>query len=106
VKDLVIKQESGDLVTTSLIISEGVNMPHASVIKLIRQNVKRLENFGMVRFEIQPKPEGQRSGSDANYAILNEQQAVLLIDQIQKELFKEFNASFTLEGLECEGGVQ
>ena len=61
-------------ITTSLAIAEGVGNPHASVIKVIRQNIADFEEFGMIGFEIQPKPTGQRGGSDTEYAILNEQQ--------------------------------
>lgn len=66
-------------ITTSLAIAEGVGNPHASVIKVIRQNIADFEEFGMIGFEIQPKPTGQRGGSDTEYAILNEQQSALLL---------------------------
>lgn len=66
-------------ITTSLAIAEGVGNPHASVIKVIRQNIADFEEFGMIGFEIQPKPAGQRGGSDTEYAILNEQQSALLL---------------------------
>lgn len=66
-------------ITTSLAIAEGVGNPHASVIKVIRQNAADFEEFGMIGFEIQPKPTGQRGGSDTEYAILNEQQSALLL---------------------------
>lgn len=75
----IVTFSDGQPVTTSLAIAEGVGNPHSTVIKLIRQNASDLEEFGMVGFEIQPKPPGQRGGSDTEYAILNEQQSTLLM---------------------------
>ena len=63
--------------TTTLIISEGTNVQHASVIKLVRQNVSALEEFGRVRFEIRPF-ETAGGTQTREIAILNEQQATLL----------------------------
>ena len=64
--------------TTTLIIAEGTSVQHASVIKLVRQNVSALEEFGLIRFEIRPRSAGQHGGGDTEYAVLNEQQATLL----------------------------
>ena len=97
----IVSINAGQPVTTSLAIAEGVGNPHSTVIKLIRQNSSDLGEFGMVRFEIQPKPEGQRGGSDTEYAILNEQQSTLLLTYMRnndvvrafkKRLVKEFFA--------------
>lgn len=77
--NIVTLNDTGCPVTTSLAIAEGVGNPHASVIRLVRENTSDLEEFGMVGFEIQPKPTGQRGGSDTEYAILNEQQSTLLM---------------------------
>lgn len=40
--------------TTSPAVSEGVGMEHASILKLIRNHVDSLAEFGGVGFEIQP----------------------------------------------------
>lgn len=99
VSELVSVNQLGVPVTTSLAIAEGVGNPHSSVIKLIRNNSSDLAEFGMVGFEIQPKPSGQRGGSDTEYAILNEQHATLLMTYMRnndvvrafkKRLVKEF----------------
>lgn len=88
---IVTLNSNGYPVTTSLAIAEGVGNPHSSVIKLIRQNTSDLEEFGMVGFEIQPKPAGQRGGSDTEYAILNEQQSALLLTYFRNnEIVKTF----------------
>ena len=69
---------AGQSVTTSLAIAEGVGNPHSTVIKLIRQNSSDLEDFGGVRFEIQPF---ETAGGTQNreVATLNEQQSTLLL---------------------------
>ncbi|MCP4588343.1 phage regulatory protein/antirepressor Ant [Pseudoalteromonas sp.] len=64
-------------ITTSLAIAEGVGNPHASVIKVIRQNASDLEEFGNIGFEIQNSTSG--AGRPTEYAILNEQQSALLL---------------------------
>ena len=68
-------------ITTSLAIAEGVGNPHASVIKVIRQNASDLEEFGPLGFEIQkgkPLPQGGFAKS-TEFAMLNEQQSALLL---------------------------
>lgn len=76
--DLVII--SGDqLVTTTEAVSSGTKNEHASVIKLVRTYQRDLEEFGTVRFEIRPRAVGQHGGGDTEYALLNEDQATLLI---------------------------
>jgi phage antirepressor YoqD-like protein len=68
----------GNAVTTSLIIAEGTQNEHASVIKLVRTYLADLEKFGRVGFEIQPfeTPGGVQK---REVALLNEQQATLLL---------------------------
>ena len=74
---IVTLNDTGCPVTTSLAIAEGVGNPHASVIKLIRQNTSDLEEFGNIGFEIQNSTSG--AGRPTEYAILNEQQSTLLL---------------------------
>lgn len=66
-------------ITTSLAIAEGVGNPHASVIKVIRQNIADFEEFGPLGFEIHVVKRPQGGGSKVEYAILNEQQSALLL---------------------------
>lgn len=63
-------------VTTTLAIAGGINKPHATIIKLIRAHHEDFEEFGSVRFEIRVSGRG---GSPVTFAILNEQQATLLM---------------------------
>lgn len=61
--------------TTSEVIAEGVDMDHASVIKLIRKYVGELQNFGEVAFEMRLNAQGRPT----EFAWLNEQQSTFLI---------------------------
>lgn len=64
--------------TTSEVIAEGVEMDHASVIKLVRKYVAELQKFGGVGFEI--RPFDTKGGIQyREFAWLNEQQATFLI---------------------------
>jgi phage regulator Rha-like protein len=60
-------------------IARGVEQQHASVIKLIRKHRDDFEAFGLLRFEIRPRRAGQHGGGDVEFAMLNEQQATLLL---------------------------
>lgn len=76
----LVTAESGQPVTTSLAIAEHMQMPHASVIKLVRRWKSDFEEFGPIGFEIRmgsPLPQGGY-GRAAEVAVLNEQQATLL----------------------------
>lgn len=76
--NLVTINNDGIVVTTSLKIAEGVGNSHATVIKLVRQNIEDFEEFGRVGFEISPF--GTKGGRQKRViAILNEPQATLLM---------------------------
>ena len=76
---LVTLTDAGQAVTTSLAIAEGTQNDHASVIKLVDNYLEDLQEFGLVRFEIRPRLEGQHGGGVTRYALLNERQATLLM---------------------------
>ena len=87
----LVNLENGNAVTTSLAIAEGVGNSHSTVIRLVRDNLSDLEEFGLVGFQIQPKKSGVRGGSDTHYAVLNEQQATLLMTYMRNNaIVKEF----------------
>lgn len=75
---LVFAGESGEPVTTSLALAEGVERDHATVIRLLRDNQADLEEFGRVGFEIQPFDTGGGE-QRREIATLNEPQATLLL---------------------------
>lgn len=64
-------------------LAAGVVLPHASVIKLVRKHRTSLERFGPLRFEIRPRLKGRHGGGDVEIALLNEQQATLLISMLR-----------------------
>lgn len=95
----IVSIVNGESLTTSLLIAEGVGNPHSSVIRLIKDNQPDFEEFGLVGFQIRARSEGQHGGGDTEYALLNEQQATLLmtymrnspvVKQFKKALVKAF----------------
>lgn len=63
-------------------LAAGVALSHANVIKLVRKHQASLERFGGVRFEIRPFL--TRGGvQQKEVALLNEQQATLLISMLR-----------------------
>lgn len=79
----LVTLDGGQAVTTSLVVAEGTDNDHASVIKLIRTHQASLAEFGLVRFEIRPRLPGQHGGGDVEYANLNEPQATLLLTMMR-----------------------
>jgi phage regulator Rha-like protein len=78
VSDLVQKGRDDEPVTTTAIIAFETRNEHASVIALVRKYQKDLEEFGRVRFEIEPF--ATNGGTQhREIAILNEQQSTLLL---------------------------
>ncbi|MGE0156722.1 MAG: Rha family transcriptional regulator [Geobacter sp.] len=65
----------GNPVTTTLVLADGTENQHGSIIKLVRKYHDDLSEFGQVRFEIRLNTQG----SPTEYAYLNEQQATLLM---------------------------
>lgn len=80
---IVQTAENGTPTTTSMRIANGTNNEHASVLRLIRDNLADFEEFGLVGFEIQPRPAGQHGGGDVQIAVLNEDQATLLMTYLR-----------------------
>jgi phage regulator Rha-like protein len=74
----LVQLHNNEPMTTSLAIAEGVQMDHATVLKLLRKHVEQLSELGGVGFEIQPfDTNGGQQWRDVYF--LNEQQATLLI---------------------------
>lgn len=68
----------GEPLASTDALAKGVKHEHASVLKLVRKHLKRLELFGRVRFEI--RPFATRGGvQQREVALLNEHQATLLV---------------------------
>src|SRR5699024_9096531 len=82
---------NGQPVTTTLAIAEGTKNSHEAVIKLVRRYQADLEEFGLVGFQIHPRPAGQHGGGDVEYALLNEQQSTLLMTYMRNSnIVREF----------------
>lgn len=64
--------------TTSLVISEQTGNEHASVIKLIRDNLDDLNEIGTSRFEI-----AKSGGRPTEFAVLDEPAAALLMTYLR-----------------------
>ena len=74
----LVKKQNDELVTTSLIVADGTESQHASVIRLVRDNLEDFEEFGGVGFEIQPF-ETAGGTQKRSVAILNREHAMLLM---------------------------
>lgn len=91
IDDVVTLNDTGTPITTSLTIAKGIDYGHKAVIQLVRQNQRELEEFGLLTFKIQPRPEGQHGGGDVTYAVLTEPQATLLITMMRNtDIVKRF----------------
>lgn len=95
----LVKLERGVAVTTTLAIADGTKNGHDGVIKLVRKYEDDLLEFGLVGFEIRAREAGKHGGGDVEYAVLNEQQATLLLTYMRnsqivrvfkKNLVKDF----------------
>jgi anti-repressor protein len=82
--DLVIIR-NGDLVTTTSAIAAGTANTHEAVIRLVRTHQGDFEEFGGVRFEIEPF-ETAGGQQKREIALLNEDQATLLITYMRNNV--------------------
>jgi phage regulator Rha-like protein len=73
--------------TSTIAIAEGVNNEHKAVIQLVRRYLGDLQDFGEVTFEMRLNPKG----SPTEYALLNEQQATLILTYLKNtEIVRTF----------------
>lgn len=73
----------GEPLASSLVIARGMKARHKSVIQLIRQHAAVLKGFGPLAFEMRVVKRPQGGGAPTEYAMLNEQQAALLISMMR-----------------------
>lgn len=84
--ELVILQ-GGQALTSTLAIAEGTENEHKSVIQLVRAYLDDFDSFGKVTFEMRLNDRG----SPTEYALLNEQQATLLLTYMRNsEVIRKF----------------
>lgn len=89
--------KDGDAVTTTTVIAAGTENEHASVIALVRRYQADFEEFGRVRFQIEPfeTPGGVQS---REVALLDEPQATLLLTFMRNtEIVRAFKKKLVRE---------
>ena len=78
-------------VTTTFAIAEGTNTQHKNVLELVRRYTNDLNEFGLVAFQTRARLEGRHGGGNTEYALLNEQQATLLMTYMKNTpIVREF----------------
>ena len=94
----IVESTSTGFAVTSEVLAQGTGVQHASVLRLIDDNMADLEEFGGVRFEIRPF-ETAGGTQTKRVAMLNEQQGMLMltfsrntpqVKQFKVALIKEF----------------
>jgi phage regulator Rha-like protein len=74
-----LRQVKGEARVDSRILAGEMGNQHESVIKLVDDYQADFEEFGVVRFQIGKPPKGSRGGRPERFAMLNEDQAYLLL---------------------------
>ncbi|MCT7364024.1 Rha family transcriptional regulator [Mycolicibacterium llatzerense] len=102
----IVQVAEGVATTTSMRIANGTSNEHASVLLLIRKNLDDFNEFGLVRFEIAPRPAGQHGGGDVTVAILNEEHATLLLTYMRNsDIVRDFKKRLVREFWELRRGA-
>lgn len=91
----IVSIKNNQAFTDSRIIAVGTNNKHHSITAVIQKYLTDFEDFGKVRFEMEPLASGQKE----KVYILNQQQATLLMTYLRnseitrkfkKELVRQF----------------
>lgn len=94
----LVEIKKNNLCTKSDLIAEGVKKSHETIIKLIDRNIHDFEEFGPVGFEIRMVNRHQGGGKKLRIAILNEEQATLLITYMRNnEIVRAFKKMLVSE---------
>lgn len=100
----LVSYDQGEVVTTSLVIAEGVGNEHRAVLQVIRTYLADFERFGRVAFEMQPFV---TAGGTQNREVakLNEGQAMLLLTYFRNtEVVREFKIRLVAAFLQLRNG--
>lgn len=90
----IVEDAEGELRVSSLIIAGRTENQHASVLRIVRDNLADFETFGQVGFEIAPG----YNNSQVTIAHLNEPQATLLMTYMRNsEVVKSFKIALVAE---------
>lgn len=74
-----IEHNGYGLAVSSEVIAVGAGIQHKNVLELIAKHNEQLARFGLLSFETRARSVGQHGGGDVRVALLNEQQATLLM---------------------------
>ncbi|MDI6024500.1 Rha family transcriptional regulator [Leucobacter sp. UT-8R-CII-1-4] len=93
----IVEDAEGELRVSSLIIAGRTDNQHASVLRIVRDNLADFESFGRVGFEIAPF-ETAGGTQRREIAHLNEPQATLLMTYMRNsEVVKNFKLALVAE---------
>lgn len=83
----LVEVRENDVFTNSKVIADGTGNKHHSITAIIQKYEKDFEDFGKVRFEMEPLKSGQKE----KVYILNEEQATLLMTYLRNnEIVRKF----------------
>lgn len=89
----IVTLSSDQPVTTSLVIAQETQNDHASIIKLVRNYMADLQEFGLLDFKSESS-----GGRPTEYAVLNELQSTLLLTYMRNnEVVREFKKRLVKE---------
>lgn len=77
----LVELRKDDVFTNSKVIAEGTNNKHHSITQIIQKYEEAFEEFGKVRFEMEPLKSGQKE----KIYILNEPQAMFLMTLLRND---------------------
>lgn len=85
------QEKNGELLVSSITIAENVGYEHNAVIRLIRDNIKDFNEFGMLGFENESFKDSLNRIQTREIALLNENHSTLLITYMRNnDLTKRF----------------
>lgn len=77
----LVEVRQDEVFTNSKVIADGTRNKHHSITQIIQKYEKAFEDFGKVRFEMEPLPSGQKE----KIYILNEAQAMFLMTLLRND---------------------
>lgn len=77
----LVEVRQDEVFTNSKVIADGTRNKHHSITQIIQKYEKAFEDFGKVRFEMEPLPSGQKE----KIYILNEPQAMFLMTLLRND---------------------
>lgn len=76
--EAIVFARNGQALTTSAIVAAGVEVQHKNILAILRNYREDFEEFGVFAFETR-KLDNPQGGRPETFALLNEQQATLLV---------------------------